>query len=145
MQAACHLAGLGKNLHPDYRAELVFEDVLYAPVAGLTHAERVFLSLSLFRTYTAKRQPPGPEIIETLLNDAQRDIAASIGEAIRTAIVLTGRTPSLLSDFELLIDDGVLELKANAALEDMLTPQVIYRFEKLAKRLGLKSKLAKRD
>ena len=75
----------------------------------------------------------------------QRDIAASIGEAIRTAIVLTGRTPSLLSDFELLIDDGVLELKANAALEDMLTPQLIYRFEKLAKRLGLKSKLAKRD
>ena len=145
LQAACHLAGLGKNLHPDYRAELVFEDVLYAPVAGLTHSERVFLSLSLFRTYTAKRQPPGPEIIETLLNDAQRDIAASIGEAIRTAIVLTGRTPSLLSDFELLIDDGVLELKANAALEDMLTPQLIYRFEKLAKRLGLKSKLAKRD
>ena len=132
-------------MHPDYRAELVFEDVLYAPVAGLTHSERVFLSLSLFRTYTAKPQPPGPEIIETLLNDAQRDIAASIGEAIRTAIVLTGRTPSLLSDFELLIDDGVLELKANAALEDMLTPQLIYRFEKLAKRLGLKSKLAKRD
>lgn len=141
LQAACHLAGLGKNLHPDYRAELVFEDVLYAPVAGLTHAERVFLSLSLFRTYTAKRHAPVPGLTDALLIQAQRDTAASIGEAIRLAIVLTGRTPSLLSDFELVIENNVLALKVNSALEDMLTPQVLYRFEKLAKRLGLESRL----
>jgi len=36
-RAACFLAGMGKGLHPDYKAGLVFEDVLYAPLVGLTH------------------------------------------------------------------------------------------------------------
>jgi len=42
-KAACQLAGIGKGLHPDYRADLVFDDVLYAPLANLTHQERAYL------------------------------------------------------------------------------------------------------
>lgn len=136
LQAACHLAGLGKNLHPDYRAELVFEDVLYAPVAGLTHAERAFLSLSLFRTYTAKRRPPVAGLIDKLLIAPQRHTAACIGEAIRLAIVATGRTPSLLSEFELSVEGQILTLTVRDDLSDMLTQQVLYRLEKLANLLG---------
>ena len=137
LQAACHLAGLGKNLHPDYRAELVFENVLYAPVAGLTHRQRAFLSLSLFRTYTAKRMPPAETVIETLLNDAQRRAAACIGEAIRLGIVLTGRTPNLLDDFELDVNGADLHLHCARDRQAMITEQVKYRHGKLAKLLGL--------
>jgi len=137
LQAACHLAGLGKNLHPDYRAELVFEDVLYAPVAGLTHAERTFLSLSLFRSYTAKRQPPVAGLIDELLIEAQRHTAATIGEAIRLGIVLTARTPALLDDFELKIQSGEIHLKVKNARDGMVTDQVLYRLTKLAKLLDL--------
>jgi len=135
--AACHLAGLGKNLHPDHRAELVFEDVLYAPVAGLSHAERVFLSLSLFRTYTAKRKPPVAGLIDELLIEAQRHTAACIGEAIRLGIVVTGRTPSLLSDFELEVRGAKLHLSCQPDRNAMITEQVHYRLAKLAKLLGL--------
>jgi len=135
--AACHLAGLGKNLHPDHRAELVFEDVLYAPVAGLSHAERVFLSLSLFRTYTAKRKPPVAGLIDELLIEAQRHTAACIGEAIRLGIVVTGRTPSLLSDFELDVRGAELHLSCRPDRNAMITDQVHYRLAKLAKLLGL--------
>ena len=137
LRAACHLAGLGKNLHPDHRAELVFEDVLYAPVAGLTHAERAFLSLSLFRTYTAKRRPPVAGLIEQLLTPSQRHTAASMGEAIRLGIVVTGRTPSLLSDFALDVKDGALHLTSTTERRAMITDQVRYRLTKLAKRLDL--------
>ena len=137
LQAACHLAGLGKNLHPDHRAELVFEDVLFAPVAGLSHAERAFLSLSLFRTYTAKKPPPVPGLIEELLSGAQRQAAACIGEAIRLGIVVTGRTPSLLSDFELDVRGTELHLLCQPDREVMITDQVHYRLGKLAKLLGL--------
>ena len=137
LQAACHLAGLGKNLHPDYRAELVFENVLYAPVAGLTHRQRAFLSLSLFRTYTAKRMPPAETVITTLLDDAQRHAAACIGEAIRLGIVITGRTPNLLSDFELEVSGAELHLRCAVHRQAMMTEQVEYRHEKLAKLLGL--------
>lgn len=137
LQAACHLAGLGKNLHPDHRAELVFEDVLYAPVAGLSHAERVFLSLSLFRTYTAKRKPPVSGLIDELLIEAQRHTAACIGEAIRLGIVATGRTPSLLSDFELDVRGVELHLLCRPERNAMITDQVRYRLTKLSKLLGL--------
>lgn len=137
LQAACHLAGLGKNLHPDYRAELVFEDVLYAPVAGLTHAGRAFLSLSLFRTYTAKRPPPAEALIDALLTDKQRKTAAFIGEAIRLGIVVTGRTPGLLSDFELQVNEQELVLLCAEAQMPLVTERVHYRLAKLAKFLGL--------
>jgi len=137
VQASCHLAGLGKNLHPDYRAELVFEDVLYAPVAGLSHAERAFLSLSLFRSYTAKKKPPAPDLIDALLIEAQRHTAACIGEAIRLAIVVTGRTPSLLSDFDLEVRGAELHLLCRSSREAMVTDQIRYRLAKLAKLLGL--------
>jgi exopolyphosphatase/guanosine-5'-triphosphate,3'-diphosphate pyrophosphatase len=137
VHAACHLAGLGKNLHPDYRAELVFEDVLYAPVAGLTHAERAFLSLSLFRTYTAKRKPPVTGLIKSLLTDEQRRTASCIGEAIRLGIVATGRTPSLLIDFELDVRGDELHLLCQPNRSRMVTDQVFYRLAKLAKKLNL--------
>jgi len=137
MQAACHLAGLGKNLHPDYRAELVFEDVLYAPIAGLTHIERAFLSLSLFRTYTAKRKPPVTGLIETLLTVNERHTAACIGAAIRLGNVVTGRTPSLLSEFKLEVRGSELHLGCRAERAAMVTAQVRYRLAKLAKLLEL--------
>jgi exopolyphosphatase/guanosine-5'-triphosphate,3'-diphosphate pyrophosphatase len=139
LQAACHLAGLGKNLHPDHRAELIFEDVLYAPIAGLSHVERALLSLSLFRTYTAKRKPPVTGLIDTILTEAQRQRAASIGEAIRLGIVLTGRTPSLLSDFQLEVKGHELCLTFQAGREEMITDQVKYRLKKLSKLLELTS------
>ena len=41
--AACRLADLGARFHPDHRADLVFEQVLRAPIAGMTHPERAML------------------------------------------------------------------------------------------------------
>ena len=35
--AACRLADLGARLHPDHRLELVFDQVLRAPIPGQTH------------------------------------------------------------------------------------------------------------
>jgi len=137
LQAACHLAGLGKNLHPDHRAETVFEIVLYSPISGLSHAERAFLSLSLFRTYTAKRTPPLAGLVDELLIEAQLHTAACIGEAIRLGIVVTGRTPSLLGDFELEVKGAELHLICQADRHAMITDQVHYRLAKLGKLLGL--------
>ena len=38
--AACRLAEFGAPLHPDHRADLVFDQVLRAPIAGMNHSER---------------------------------------------------------------------------------------------------------
>ena len=106
-------------------------------MSGLSHEARAFLSLSLFRTYTAKRKPPVPGLIEDLLTEPQCHAAACIGEAIRLGIVLSGRTPSLLSDFELEVKGGELRLLYEPAQAAMITKQIKYRVAKLSKLLAL--------
>ena len=57
--AACRLADLGARLHPDHRLELVFDQVLRAPVAGISHVERAFLASAMNARYGgAPATPP---------------------------------------------------------------------------------------
>jgi len=56
--AACRLADLGARLHPDHRLELVFDQVLRAPIPGQTHPERVWLACALNGRH--RRGPPTP-------------------------------------------------------------------------------------
>ena len=53
MLAACLLHDVKWRAHPDYRAELCFESVTRANIAGIDHAERVFLGLALLNRYKA--------------------------------------------------------------------------------------------
>jgi len=135
-KAACILAGIGKNLHPDYRGELVFEDILYAPIAGLTHKERAFLALILFRSYTHKRTIPDASAIETLLSAAEMKTARAIGGIIRLAIVATGRSADLLGEFKLYIEDEDLILSVSEEEVALMTDQVIFRLERLGQFMG---------
>ena len=136
-KASCLLAGLGKNLHPDYRAELVFEDVLYAPIAGLDHPQRVWLALTLFRSVSRTKQPPNQRAIDLLLTEEQVRAAEILGAAIRLAIVATGRTPELVSTFKLFRDGDTLRL--DGEIKALLTEQVAFRLAKLAGALGLEA------
>lgn len=134
-QAACLLAGLGKNLHPDYRAELIFENVLYAPISGLSHPERVWLALTLFRSVSRNRKPPNIPAVDRLLNSDQIGAAEALGDVIRLAIVATGRTPDLVDALELSHEGDELVLRSD--VPELITEQVEFRLRKLADRLGL--------
>lgn len=131
-RAACHLAGIGKGLHPDYRADLVFDDVLYAPIADLTHQERAYLALILFSSYTGKSLPKNKAAVESLLSEEARLYARTYGSAMRLAIVATGRSADLLKDFNLTVNDGALSLTVEPSKAALLSERVIYRLEKLA-------------
>ena len=131
------LAGIGKNLHPDYRAELVFDDILYAPIAGLTHEERAFLALILFRSFTHKRDVPNVAVIEKILDKTQIETARSVGAIIRLAIVATGRSVELLSEFKLYIDYDILTLSVSQEEGALMTDQVMFRLKRLGQFMGL--------
>ena len=137
IRAACLMAGIGKDLHPDYRPEAIFAAVLYAPVAGLTHEERAFLALCLFRSYTSSRSVPTPNVIEALLTPEQRKVARMIGSTIRLAIVATGRSSELLDAFTLSQKGEQLVLEVETDERALLSDQVFFRLKKLAQKLGL--------
>ncbi len=107
LAAACRLAELGAQLHPDHRADLVFEQTLRAPIAGMDHAERAFLAQAAFARHTARAQPPGSEIIDRLLSPERQIRARALGAAIRLGCDLSGRSAEL-------IDKCRLQIKANS-------------------------------
>jgi len=139
-RAACYLAGIGKGLHPDYRAQLVFENVFYAPLAGLTHKERAYLAHILFSSYTGKDNVPNGEAMMRLLDPADSSAARLYGTAMRLAMVASGRSRELIKVFELSWDDEVLVLSVNAERADLLSDLVKYRLRKLGSRGGFETR-----
>ena len=138
-EAACRVADLGARLHPDHRVELVFDQVLRAPIAGQTHAERAFLAAVLNARYGGGGSTPQPEVVERLLDDDARTRARALGLAIRLGCDLSGRSPQLLANAALKIKGGVLRLTAAKGYADVLLgEQTRRRAKALAEAMGLK-------
>ena len=136
--AACHLCDLGARLHPDHRVELVFEQVLRAPIPGQTHAERAFLACALNARYGGPSATPQPDVVNRLLDEEGRRHARALGQAIRLACDLSGRAPQLLAGARLAIEDGALPLTPADGYADMLLgEQTRRRLKSLADTLGL--------
>ncbi|MFZ5671093.1 MAG: Ppx/GppA family phosphatase [Pseudomonadota bacterium] len=137
--AACRLADLGARLHPDHRADLVFEQVLRAPVAGQSHAERAFLALAAFSRHTAAAPVPDGATVGRLLSETQRRRARALGAAVRLGCDLSGRNAVLLAQSRLRLDEGRLLLTAAEGWSDMLLgEQTARRAGQLAALLGVK-------
>jgi len=138
-RAACYLAGIGKGLHPDYRAGLVFENVLYAPLAGLTHKERAYLAYILYCSYTSKNTPPNKEAIEFWLNGAEQNCARIYGTAMRLGVVASGRTSILLGNLGLSVTNNQLHLTTTEPHAELISNLIQYRLKKLGKLLDMET------
>jgi exopolyphosphatase / guanosine-5'-triphosphate,3'-diphosphate pyrophosphatase len=140
--AACRLADLGARLHPDHRADVVFEQVLRAPLAGMNHAERAFLACTLFSRHTAATTTPEPQVVARLLTAERRQRARALGSAIRLGCDLSGRNPRLLPKSNLAIRGDRLLLSTTPGWENMLLgDQTAKRATTLAGVLKLKLQL----
>ncbi len=140
-KAACHLVGIGKGLHPDYRADLVFEDVLYAPLSGLNHKERAYLALILFHSYTGRQHTSNQDAIDLLLSQRERRAALIFGTAIRLAVVASGRSPELLKTLSIRPEKDALVISAKPAWTAVLTERVAHRLKKLGQLLDMQIKV----
>jgi exopolyphosphatase/guanosine-5'-triphosphate,3'-diphosphate pyrophosphatase len=143
LAAACRLADLGARLHPDHRADLAFEQVLRAPLAGMTHVERCFLAYVAFARHSTAPQPPDAQVINRMLSNERRQRARALGAAIRLGCDLSGRNIRLLEKSSLDIKAERLRLTSLAGWEDMLLgEQVARRAQSLAQALKLTLELA---
>jgi len=118
--AACRLADLGATLHPDHRATLIFEQVLRAPIAGQTHAERCFLAVAAFHRHTTHDDLPEAATIARIIPDFLRRRARALGAAIRLGCDLSGRSSGLLAKSRIELQDEKLVLRAEPKWADML-------------------------
>ena len=120
LAAACRLADLGARLHPDHRADLVFEQVLRAPIAGDGQASERSWRPPSSRATPPLSPVPEPEILARLLNDERRGRALALGAAMRLGFDLSGRSADLLRRSRLSFEQGHGHLTAEARWADML-------------------------
>jgi exopolyphosphatase/guanosine-5'-triphosphate,3'-diphosphate pyrophosphatase len=142
LAAGTRLATLGAHLHPDHRADIAFDLVLRAPIAGQTHQERAFLAITIFNRYTTATTNPEPEAVGRLLSPEQIARARALGAALRLGCDLSGRSPALLGGSMLRQAKGELLLTIDGASGDVLLgEQTQKRAQQLAQALRLTLKL----
>jgi exopolyphosphatase/guanosine-5'-triphosphate,3'-diphosphate pyrophosphatase len=142
VSAACRLSDVGARLHPDHRADLVFEQVLRAPIAGQSHAERCFVAVASHARHATNFHPPELPTLERLLSPAQLKRARALGATIRLACDLSGRSSSLLARSRLTLDKAHLTLAAEPGYADLLLgEQTSKRANTAAQHLNLKPKI----
>jgi exopolyphosphatase/guanosine-5'-triphosphate,3'-diphosphate pyrophosphatase len=138
--AAARLADVGGPLHPDQRVEIMFDLILRAPLAAISHAERAFLAAAIHHRYT-KAPPRHIEAYNRLLSEEQQAAAAALGAALRLGADLSGRSEPLLAGFEVRAVDGKLVLRVKKAVAHLVTETVQRRLEAAAQALGLTAEL----
>ncbi|WP_281991734.1 Ppx/GppA family phosphatase [Sulfitobacter geojensis] len=88
IKAACLLHDVSWRAHPDYRAEVCFDNATRANLGGLKHAERVFLGLALLHRYSNKRENARFSDLYEMLDETQRADAEILGKAMRFGAML---------------------------------------------------------
>ncbi len=138
IHAACILANIAKREHPDYRAEHAMIRVARLPTVGITHAERMFLALSVASRHAQLDSDHWTmEPARHLLSSERMDRARAIGLVIRLAYTLTGGISKTLMRTELVRDEKTLTLRVPADMAFMAGEVVDRRFQSLGKALGL--------
>lgn len=143
--AACLLSDIGWSVHPDYRAENAFQRVLRLPFAGLTHGDRVWLSLAVFIHYGGDAGDRQVDDFRSLISEAEAASAVTTGQALLLARTLSGGAPGLLGQTRLrrTADELVLELPKDDAI--FSSEAVERRLAQLARGLNLKAKIAREE
>jgi len=134
--AAARLADVGGPLHPDQRVEIMFDLILRAPLAAISHPERAFLAAAIHHRYT-KAQPRHAAAYLRLLNEEQQAAAAALGASLRLGADLSGRCETLLANFEIAAVDGKLVLRVKRKMAHLVTETAARRLEAAAAALGL--------
>ncbi|MGZ9809745.1 Ppx/GppA family phosphatase [Pseudoroseicyclus sp. H15] len=88
IEAACLLHDVSWRAHPDYRAEVCFDNATRANLGGLKHEERIFLGLALLHRYQNKRDGSPYEALFGLLEPKEIQEAEVLGKAMRLGAML---------------------------------------------------------
>ncbi|MFL4471995.1 Ppx/GppA family phosphatase [Tateyamaria armeniaca] len=111
IKAACLLHDVSWRAHPDYRAEVCFDNATRANLGGLKHSERIFLGLALLHRYTNKREGTHFEELYDLIDEKTKVEAEVLGKAMRFGAMLWMDKDANLGEFRWYPKKKQLELR----------------------------------
>jgi len=141
--AACLLHDVTWRAHPDYRAEVCFDNATRANLGGLRHRERVFLGLALLHRYKNSRDGTPFEPMVELLGEKDAVDAEVLGKAMRFGAMLTVDVLDKIAELRYFPKKKQLELRLNDKARGLFGEVAEARFLSLAATLESEIKIKK--
>ncbi|HSG57128.1 MAG TPA: exopolyphosphatase, partial [Paracoccaceae bacterium] len=141
IKAACLLHDVSWRAHPDYRAEVCFDNATRANLGGLKHSERVFLGMALLHRYSNKREGTRFEDLFGLLSEQDQHAAEVLGKAMRFGAMLWLEKDAPMGEMRLFPKKKRLELRLPAIAAPLYGEVAEARFLALAAALGAESEV----
>ncbi len=135
IHAAALLHDVNWRAHPDYRAEVSYESVTRAHMAGLDHPERVFLGLALLNRYKTAGPSDDASHYGDLLPKERATEAVVLGRAMRLGAMLSGSSVGVLEYARISRENGTLVLALRGPAREFAGEAVDRRLQSLASRL----------
>ncbi|WDI30955.1 Ppx/GppA family phosphatase [Hyphococcus flavus] len=129
---ACLLADIGAYFHPDLRGRHAFDTALRAPFVGVSHAERLWTALALFRRHQGRSPaPPDEQAMALMPWDAQLQ-STQFGLALRFVAALAPKAPAALKGCKLEKREDEIVFTAPSDREALMGETPRRRFVSLA-------------
>jgi exopolyphosphatase/guanosine-5'-triphosphate,3'-diphosphate pyrophosphatase len=138
--AACLLADVAWQAHPDFRAERGVEMALHGNWVGIDAPGRVMIAQALFSNFGGGRSFPD-QAIATLCPPSELQRAALWGLAMRLGQRLSGGLAASLERSALTCGEGVIRLSLQPGEEALYGETVARRMAKLASALGCRAEV----
>ncbi|WP_232820748.1 Ppx/GppA family phosphatase [Thalassobius sp. I31.1] len=144
IKAACLLHDVTWRAHPDFRAEVCFDNATRANLGGLRHRERVFLGLSLLHRYKNSRDGTRFEELFDMLTEKEIRDAEILGKAMRFGAMFSVNKPNDVAALKLFPQKKQLELALTKEGDALLGEVAEARFKSLAKSLDADARLKRK-
>ncbi|UWR21514.1 Ppx/GppA family phosphatase [Sulfitobacter sp. S190] len=141
VKAACLLHDVSWRAHPDYRAEVCFDNATRANLGGLKHAERIYLGLALMHRYSNKRENARFDDLFDMVDDQTRAEAEILGKAMRFGAMLWMDKMGELGEMRWYPKKKLLELRVSADMVPLFGEVAEARFKSLAASLDAEAKV----
>ena len=145
VKAACLLHDVSWRAHPDYRAEICFDNATRANMGGLKHGERVFLGLALMHRYRNKQEDTRFEPLIELLDDKRQHQAEVLGKAMRLGSMLWNTPEEKLAELRWAPKKKVLELRLTPKADPLFGEVAEARLASLVGALGATSTVIRKS
>lgn len=138
IKAACFLHDVSWRAHPDYRAEVCFDNATRANLGGIDHRGRAFLAIALLYRYKSPKKSETFFKILSILDEEDKRKAEILGKAMRFGAMLSGSTAESMGKLKLDYNKKLLKLKISRKNKDLFGEVVQQRFSSVAKLMGYK-------